>query len=134
MRIYNNQEEVEKDVVDWVLKVDDDIKFNFDLKMKIDIVAFDIYTCNINCNNIKANNIKANYIKANNINCYDIKAIKIDINDINAHNIEADEINANDINYYGICIAYETFKCKSIKWRRDNSKHFCLDSEIEIKE
>ena len=110
MKIYNNQEEVEKDVVDWVLKIKDDIKFTFNLEMNIDIVAYNIHSKNIDVNNIDAINIYVNDIKAYNINCNDIKA-----NNINCNDIKAININANNITYYGICIAYKTFKYKSIK-------------------
>ena len=99
MKIYNNQEEVEKDVVNWVLKIYDDITFTFDLEIGIDIIAYNIYAKNMFVGNIAA--------------------IKID---------------ANHIDYYAVCFAYKTFRCKSIKGNRKNSKHFCLDWEIEIKE
>ena len=98
MKIYKNQEEVEKDVVNGTLKMCGDIKFEFDLNMNIDINAY-----NINANNIKANDIKA----------YDISA--------------------DNINYYAVCYAYNNLSCKSIKGRRKNCKHFCLDVDIKIK-
>ena len=88
MKIYKNQEEVEKDVVNGTLKMCGDIKFEFDLNMDIDI---------------KADNIKA----------YDI--------------------DANNINYYAVCFAYNNLSCKSIKGRKKNCKHFCLDVDIKIK-
>lgn len=56
-----------------------------------------------------------------------IKALEIIARDINAGNIKA-----KDIVYYAVCFAYEKLVCKSIKGRRENSKHFCLDSEIEF--
>jgi len=103
MKIYKNQEEVEKDVVNGTLKMCDDIKFEFDLNMDIDI---------------KADNIKAYDIDANNIKAYDIKA---------------NDIDANNINYYAVCFAYNNLSCKSIKGKRKNCKHFCLDVDIKIK-
>ena len=157
MKTYNSQEEVEKDVVDWVLKIKDDITFTFDLKMYIDIVAYNINAKNIHVNNIdcydikayninindikafkiKSYNIKANYIIINNIRAYNIdayiiKSENIDANNIDVYTIDTNNIDAHNISYYAICVAYETFKCNSIKWRRKNSKHFCLDWEIEI--
>ena len=83
MKTYKTQKEVEKDIVDGVLKINGDVTFE----------------CNI-----------------------DIDA------SINAHNI-----NANTIEYYAFCIAYETLKVKTIKGRRPNSFHKCLDNEIEYK-
>ena len=108
MKIYKNQEEVEKDVVNGTLKMCGDIKFEFDLNMDIDI---------------KADNIKAYDIKANGIKAYDIKA-----NDIKAYDISAD-----NINYYAVCYAYNNLSCKSIKGKRENCKHFCLNGDIKIK-
>lgn len=95
-----------------------DVKFNFNLNVN----------SNIEADNIKAYNINANNINSNNINANDINA-----NDINAGDINARDINANDINYYALCMAYNTFKCHSVKGIRNNSKHFCLDNEIEYK-
>jgi len=61
-----------------------------------------------------------------NIKAFNIKAWNID-----AHNIKAWNIDANDINYYAYCIAYYSFKCKSVKGIRKNSICKCLDGEIE---
>ena len=108
MKIYKNQEEVEKDVVNGTLKMCGDIKFEFDLNMDIDI---------------KADNIKA----------YDIDANNIDANDIKANDIKAYDISADNINYYAVCYAYNNLSCKSIKGKRKNCKHFCLDVDIKIK-
>lgn len=98
MKTYKTQKEVEKDIVDGVLKINEDVTF----ECNIDIDA----------------SINAPTIKAHNINAWDI----------NAHNI-----NALDIKYYAFCIAYETLKVKTIKGRRPNSFHKCLDNEIEYK-
>ena len=148
MKIYKNQEEVEKDVVNGTLKMCDDIKFEFDLNMNIDINAYNINANNIKANDIKAydidvNDIKAYDIKANNIKAYDIDAYDIDANNIDAYDIKANDIKANDIdaydisasniNYYAVCFAYNNLSCKSIKGRRKNCKHFCLDVDIKIK-
>ena len=118
MKTYKTQKEVEKDIVDGVLKINEDVTF----ECNIDIDA------SINAPTIKANNIKANNIKAHNINAWDINAYNINASKINAHNI-----NALDIKYYAFCIAYETLKVKTIKGRRPNSFHKCLDNEIEYK-
>ena len=66
------------------------------------------------------------------INCN----IKIEANiqawDIKAADIEARDIKANDISYYAVCFAYKSIICRSIKGRRDKSKHFVLDGTITI--
>ena len=92
------------------------VVFNFNLNVESNIYAWNIYGRSINALNIDAKDIYA---------CY------IDANDIKAHDISAASINANNINYYAVCYAYENIKCKSIKGRKHNSKHFVLDGSIE---
>ena len=82
---------------------------------------------NIDAKNIDAYNIDALNIDACNIDASDIKAMNIEAWDINAWNIEA-----QDISYYAVCFAYNNIKCKSIKGRRNNSKHFVLDGKLEV--
>ena len=95
------------------------VKFNFDLNTKANIKALNIYACNI---------------KALNINALNIYACDIDVNDIKAHDINALNINANNISYYAVCFAYDNIKCKSIKGRKYNAKHFVLDGTLEIED
>ena len=153
MKTYKTQKEVEKDIVDGVLKINEDVTFecNIDIDASINahnINAWDINAHNINAHNINASNINAwdinaSKINANTINAWDINAYNINALDINAYNINAHKINANTINasninantieYYAFCIAYETLKVKTIKGRRLNSFHKCLDNEIEYK-
>ena len=76
-------------------------------------------------------------IDAVNINAYDIVAFDINANNINAHDIKAFDIkacniDARDISYNAVCFAYNNIKCKSIKGRRENHKHFALDGKIEV--
>ena len=91
--------------------------FNFDLNVKSNIYGWNIYGRNINALNINAKNIDVSYL---------------DANDIKAHDINAANINANNISYYAVCYAYENIKCKSIKGRKYNAKHFALDGHISI--
>jgi len=143
MKTYKTQKEVEKDIVDGVLKINEDVTFecNIDIDASINaptinahnINALDINASNINAWDINAYNINASKIDAYNINAWDINASKINANTINANTINAHNINALDIKYYAFCIAYETLKVKTIKGRRPNSFHKCLDNEIEYK-
>ena len=120
------------------------VVFDFDLNVEAnidayDIEALDINTWNINawnidCLNINADNINANNIKARNINAIDIDACNINAGNISACNIEAVNISANNISYHAVCFAYDSIKCKSIKGRRKNSKHFVLDGELVVEE
>lgn len=52
---------------------------------------------------------------------------------IKAWDIKAMDINAWDIDYYAVCCSYKNIECNSIKGRRQNCKHFCLDGEITTK-
>jgi len=61
----------------------------------------------------------------------DINAWNINAGDINAWDIKAVDIDALDISYYAVCFAYNNISCKTIKGKRENSKHFCLDGKIE---
>lgn len=90
--------------------------FNFDLNVKSNIYAWNIYARNIDALNINAKDIYVCYLNAN---------------DIKAHDISAASIKANNINYYAVCYAYNNIKCNSIKGRKHNSKHFVLDGSIE---
>jgi hypothetical protein len=78
--------------------------------------------------------INAYDIDAGDINAWNIDAWDISAGDINAWDINARNINAKNIRYYAVCFAYQNIKCKSIKGERENSKHFCLDGEIIIKD
>ena len=140
------------------------VKFNFKLNVDANIKVRNISACDITANDIKAENITAwdidaDKIQANriiainidthniiahnidawNINAHDIFANDINANDIIAHNINAWNINANniiacDISYWTVCVAIENIKCKSIKGRYRNAKHFVLDGKLEVKE
>lgn len=109
MKVYKTQKEVERDVVDGVLKVDDDVTF------ECDVFLPDV---DINVYNIKAG---------------DIDACNIDAWDIKAWNIQAGDINAREIEYYAFCIAYRNIHCKSIKGTRGNhAEPICLDGKLHI--
>jgi len=112
MKTYKTQKEVEKDIVDCVLKINEDVTFecNIDIDASINahnikahnIKAHNINASNINTSNIKANNIKAHNIKAHNINASNIKAHNINAHNINTSNIKTNNINANNINAHNI--------------------------------
>ena len=71
----------------------------------------------IECNiNIKAHIICRN-LNCRNLDCRDLNCMDLD---------------CRNLSYYAVAFAYESFKCKSIEGRRNNSKHFCLDSEVII--
>ena len=120
MKIYKTQGEIEADIKDNVLSIKGDVKFECSFSIEAKII--------IEAGNIEAGDIKAWDIKAGNIKAGDIKAWNIE-----AWNIEAGNIKAGDISFYAVCFAYFSFSCKSIIGQRNNSKYFCLDSEVVIK-
>ena len=145
IREFNSLEEIEKyydeSTNTYVFKEDGEyinlVVFHFDLNVGASIVAGNIKAWNIVCFNIDADNISAYNINADdidalNIQAFDIKVWDIKALDISAYNIIAKNISANDISYFAFCFAYENIKCKSIKSRRKNHKHFVLDGELEV--
>lgn len=141
MKIYKKLKEVMKDVKDGMLELDCDVKFDFDLKadfsLKIGwniLASGDIDVFDISARNISARNISAGNISAGNISARDISAWNISAGNISAENISAERnISARNILYYAVCFAYNDISCLSIKGKRKNSKHFCLDGKIDFK-
>lgn len=126
MKIYKTQEEVEKDIVDNVLTIKGDVKFECSISIKASIKVI--------CGNINAWDITARDINALNINALDINARDINALDINAWDINASDINARDILYNAFCCVYQSIKCVSIKAKREKaSLPICLDGELTYK-
>lgn len=135
-----------------------DIKCNFFLRVKANIIARNIYAMHIYAKNINAENIvtgditssnidawgifarniKAGRINVREIKAIDIKATNINVTNINARdiiawNIQAANINAmGNISFYAVCYAKSSFRCAKIEGSRKNAKYFCLDNEIEF--
>jgi hypothetical protein len=125
---------IDADIAAWNIKAKNieakDISaWNIDAR---NIKAGNIEAWNIDARNIDAVNIDAVNIDAGNIDAWNIDAKNIDAGNIDAKNIAARNIKAGNIEYYAVCFAYNKIVCKSIKGRRGNSKHFCLDSEIVL--
>ena len=123
MKIYKSEAEILADVRGNTLMIDDHITFECNITLP---------QISINCHNINCNNIDCCDINCYDINCHNIRCYDIDCCDIKCHNINCRDIKCHDIDYYAVCFAYKSFKCQSIIGRRENHKHFCLDSEIEL--
>src|SRR3990167_8850143 len=111
MKKYNSQKEFEAKIKDGIFRSEESIditSFNLDVEAKIEV--------------------------AGNINAWDIKAGNINAGDINAGNINAGDIKAKVVSYYAVAFARKDIKVKSIKGRRENSKHFVLDGKLEVEE
>ena len=136
-KVFNSLEEIQKyynkEINTYIFKENnqfiDLVVFNFDLNINANIRAFDIKAHNISAWDITAYDINVRDISAWDINANDISAF-----DINANNINAHDINADSIRYYAVCFAYNNIKCKYIKSRRVNAKHFVLDGVLEVEE
>ena len=123
MKIFKTQEEINQALnSDGNLIINDSVTFECSFAIAGNITAWNISAWNISAGNISARDISALDITAWNITAWNISA----------WNITALDISARDIDYYAVCVAYNSFTCKSIIGKRKNSKHFCLDSEIEI--
>ena len=140
MLVFNNLEEMEPylDKKTNTYRFNDNVRFCFDFLADSNIDAWNINARKINAADIDAWNINARNIDAGNIDALDIDAADIDATDIdawniNARNINARNIDAEDIEYYAVCIAYKTFSCTSVRGKRKNAIHACLDGEIECK-
>ena len=131
MKPYYNKETNTYEFIENNRLIDVKIDFGLNIECNInarDIQAQDIDALDISAWDIKARNIRARDINADNINAWDIKAKYIIARDISAENI-----NANNILYDSVCYARSKFVCNSIKGTRKNSKYFCLDSDVVIK-
>ena len=114
--------------------VKEKISTDEDLMLCVDNIVFeqDLKCKNISCKSSKKSfKVKGN-IDAENIDAWNINAENINAENINAGNINAENINALNISYFASCVSQETFKCVSVKGRRDKSIHVCLDNEIEF--
>jgi len=124
MKIFKTQEEINQALnSDGNLIIKDSVTFECSFEIAGNINAGDITARDISAWNINAGDITARNISAWNITAGEIWT---------AGDIAAGDITAGDISYYAVCFSYQSFKCRSIKGRRNNSKHFCLDSEIKI--
>ena len=138
MKVIKDNEELKSYIKDGSIVFNESIVCEFDINVNANITAWDITAWDITAHNITADNIRAHditawNITAANITAWDITAHNITADNITANNITADNITAADISYYAFCISYKNIECTSIKGRRENSFHKCLDGELKIK-
>jgi len=122
MKIYKTQQELEADIKDGLLRVDDNVKIECNININASIICWNLDCMNLNCGNL---------------NCWNLNCWNLDCRDLNCRNLDCRDLNCMDLHcrnlsYYAVAFAYESFKCKSVVGRRNNSKHFCLDSEVII--
>ena len=103
----NKKEEMEKYLVGNTYVIEDDVTININL------------------------NLKWMDLKGYNLECRDLRCWNLRCNDLNCSDLRCRDLVCNDLSYYAFAIAYNSFRCKTAKARRENGFHKCLDSEIE---
>jgi len=117
MKIYKTQQELEADIKDGLLKVNDDVKIECNININASIICWNLDCMNLNCGNLNCGDLNCGNLNCWNLDCRDLNCM---------------DLHCRNLSYYAVAFAYESFKCKSIEGRRNNSKHFCLDSEVKI--
>ncbi len=112
MIIINKKEEMEKYLVGNTYVIEDDVTININL---------DLRWMKLRCNDLRCWNLECWNLK-----CDDLKGLDLECDDL-----ECDDLECRDLSYYAFAIAYNSFRCKTAKARRENGFHKCLDSEIE---
>ena len=82
----------------------------------------------LNCKNLDCRDLNCWDLNCGDLNCRDLNCW-----DLNCKNLNCWSLKAKNVSYYGVAFAYHSMEVESIKGRRDNSKHFCLDGEIILK-
>ena len=90
----------------------------------------------LKCNDLKCRDLRCYNLKCNNLECRDLECYNLECRDLRCYNLECSNLECwdlvcNDLRYYAFAIAYNSFRCKTAKARRENGFHKCLDSEIE---
>jgi len=112
MIIINKKEEMEKYLVGNTYVIEDDVIININL--------------NLVCRDLRCNDLRCWNLECWNLKCDDLKGLDLECDDL-----ECDDLECRDLSYYAFAIAYNSFRCKTAKARRENGFHKCLDSEIE---
>ena len=127
MKIYKTQQELEADIKDGLLKVDDDVKIECNININASIICWNLDCGYLYCQNLDCWDLDCMDLDCGDLNCGDLNCMDLNCGDLNCK-----DLNCGDLSYYAIAVAYYKFKCKSVVGRRNNSKHFCLDSEVII--
>ena len=66
------------------------------------------------------------------LNCKDLNCWDLNCRDLNCWDLNCLNLNCWDLSFYAVAIAYNSFKCKSWKARREKYIIKCLDGKIEV--
>jgi len=88
---------------------------------------------NLKCQDLDCWDLDCWNLKCWNLDCWNLDCLNLKCKDLKCWDLKCQELKAKNVSYYGVAVAYNSMEVESIKGRRKNSKHFCLDSEIVIK-
>jgi len=113
----SKKEEMEKYLVGNTYVIEDDVTINISLDLECwDLECWDLKCWDLECWDLECWDLKCGDLKCRDLKCWDLKC---------------GDLKCYDLNYYAFAIAYNSFRCKTAKARRENGFHKCLDSEIE---
>ena len=121
--------------------IDDDLTVEGNIRCeggKWDLKCWDLDCEDLDCEDLKCRDLKCMDLKCMDLDCRDLDCKNLDCwnlkcDNLNCGDLNCGELKARNVSYYGVAFAYSSMEVESIKGRRDNSKHFCLDSKIVIK-
>ena len=106
----------------------------FNLVVKGNLNCWNLDCRDLNCWNLDCGNLNCGNLNCWNLNCLDLDCENLNCLDLNCLDLDCENLNCLDLDFHAIAIAYNSFKCKSWKARRDNHIIKCLDGEIEVTE
>jgi len=68
------------------------------------------------------------------LDCLNLNCWNLDCRNLNCGDLDCWNLKAKKVLYYAVAFAYNNMEVESIKGRRENCKHFCLDGQITIKD
>tara|TARA_R100000750_G_scaffold6047_2_gene4706 strand:+ start:364 stop:858 length:495 start_codon:yes stop_codon:yes gene_type:complete len=128
----NKKEEMEKYLVGNTYVIEDDVTININLNLKwMDLKGYNLECRDLRCWNLRCNDLNCSDLRCNDLVCNELRCLDLVCNDLRCWNLRCRDLVCNDLSYYAFAIAYNSFRCKTAKARRENGFHKCLDSEIE---
>lgn len=108
---------MEKYLVGNTYVIEDDVTININL----DLEGYSLRCWDLECRDLRCYNLR----------CWDLECWDLRCRDLRCWDLKCWDLRCRDLNYYAFVIAYNSFRCKTAKARRENGFHKCLDSEIE---
>ena len=146
MLIIKNLNELKKHLTkDKDLVVDEDVRIEFqvpkrelrdvkcrNLFLMKDDERFDFNGRDFTGGDFNGWNFNGRNFTGRDFNGWNFNGVDFNGGDFTGRNFNGGNFTGKDISYYAVFIANQSVKCTSIKGRRDNSIHKCLDGKIEI--